>query len=57
MIQKGVLPLERETSCCFTGHRRIPAQEGLWLRRKLREDTGSPQYIRTLRGVGYSLIR
>ena len=27
------------------------------LRRKLREDTGSPQYIRTLRGVGYSLIR
>ena len=38
MIQKGVLPLERETSCCFTGHRRIPAQEGLWLRRKLREE-------------------
>ena len=27
------------------------------LRRKLREDTGSPPYIRTLRGVGYSLIR
>ena len=27
------------------------------LRRKLREDTGSPQNIRTLRGVGYSLIR
>ena len=27
------------------------------LRRKLREDTGSPQYIRTLRGVGYSLLR
>ena len=27
------------------------------LRRKLREDTGSPQYIRTLRGVGYTLIR
>ena len=27
------------------------------LRRKLREDTGSPQYIRTLRRVGYSLIR
>ena len=27
------------------------------LRRKLREDTGSPQYIRTLRGVGYSHIR
>ena len=30
--------MERETSCCFTGHRRIPAQEGLWLRRKLREE-------------------
>ncbi len=27
------------------------------LRRKLHEDSGSPQYIRTLRGIGYSLIR
>lgn len=30
--------MERETSCCFTGHRRIPEQEGLWLRRRLREE-------------------
>ena len=30
--------MEREKCCCFTGHRRIPAQEGLWLRRKLREE-------------------
>lgn len=36
--KKGVLPLERETSCCFTGHRRIPEQEMLWLRRRLREE-------------------
>ena len=30
--------MERETSCCFTGHRRIPLQDGLWLRRMLREE-------------------
>lgn len=30
--------MERETCCCFTGHRRIPEQEGLWLRRRLREE-------------------
>ena len=38
MTRKGVLPLEREKSCCFTGHRRIPEQEMLWLRRRLREE-------------------
>ena len=36
--KKGVLPLEREKCCCFTGHRRIPEQEMLWLRRRLREE-------------------
>ena len=30
--------MERESCCCFTGHRRIPDQEGLWLRRRLREE-------------------
>lgn len=30
--------MERETSCCFTGHRNIPAQDGLWIRRRLREE-------------------
>ena len=30
--------MERETSCCFTGHRRIPEQDMLWLRRRLREE-------------------
>lgn len=35
---KEVGPLERETSCCFTGHRRVPEQDGLWLRRRLREE-------------------
>lgn len=30
--------MERETSCCFTGHRRIPEQDGLWVRRRLREE-------------------
>ncbi len=28
----------REESCCFTGHRRIPGQEALWVRRRLREE-------------------
>lgn len=28
----------RETSCCFTGHRRIAEQDMLWLRRRLREE-------------------
>lgn len=30
--------LERNRTCCFTGHRRIPAQDGLWVRRRLREE-------------------
>ena len=30
--------MEREKCCCFTGHRRIPEQEMLWLRRRLREE-------------------
>ena len=30
--------MERKSSCCFTGHRRIPEQEMLWLRRRLREE-------------------
>lgn len=30
--------MERETCCCFTGHRRIPEQEGLWIRHRLREE-------------------
>ena len=30
--------MERETSCCFTGHRRISPQDGLWLRRMLRQE-------------------
>ncbi len=30
--------MERETSCCFTGHRRISEQDILWLRRRLREE-------------------
>lgn len=35
--RKEVGSLERESSCCFTGHRRIPEQDGLWVRRRLRE--------------------
>ena len=30
--------MEREKCCCFTGHRRIPEQEMLWVRRRLREE-------------------
>ena len=30
--------MERKSSCCFTGHRRIPEQEMFWLRRRLREE-------------------
>lgn len=32
------MKLERERSCCFTGHRRISMQDGLWIRRRLREE-------------------
>lgn len=28
--------LIREKTCCFTGHRRIPDQDALWLRRQIR---------------------
>lgn len=28
--------LVREKSCCFTGHRRIPDEDALWLRRQIR---------------------
>ena len=34
------MKLESEKSCCFTGHRRIPLQDGLWVRRRLREEIG-----------------
>ncbi len=30
--------LIREKCCCFTGHRLLPAREGLWLRRRIREE-------------------
>lgn len=30
--------MEREKNCCFTGHRRIPESDGLWIRRRLREE-------------------
>ncbi len=36
--RKGDFFLEREKSCCFSGHRRIPEQDMLWLRRRLREE-------------------
>lgn len=31
------MKLIREKCCCFTGHRRVPELEGLWIRRQLRE--------------------
>ena len=32
------MKLIREHCCCFTGHRRVPRQDALWLRRRLREE-------------------
>ncbi len=32
------MKLIRENCCCFTGHRRLPAGEGLRVRRRLREE-------------------
>ena len=46
--EKGGAGVERENTCCFTGHRHIPAGEALWLRRCLREE------IAALAGEGVS---
>lgn len=32
------MEIEREKSCCFTGHRRLSRQEGLWVRTRLRAE-------------------
>lgn len=32
------MKLIRENCCCFSGHRRIADQDGLWLRKRLREE-------------------
>jgi len=37
----------------YTGDTRTVEVHIAWLRRKIEEDTGSPQRILTVRGVGY----
>ncbi len=32
------MKLIREKSCCFTGHRNIPDADGLWIRKRVRQE-------------------